>query len=106
KQEQEFLKSSTPISFDFSSQQSPPDLKSSASMDNPGAILASTVTSTAALGFVPVAIYFNLFQLLNKIGPVATASALTHASDEERTEEERTRAPLCKERVMHKLISY
>ncbi|RMZ90443.1 hypothetical protein DV736_g2318, partial [Chaetothyriales sp. CBS 134916] len=64
-------------------------------MSNPGAVLASTVTATAALAFVPVAIFFNLFQQLNRIGPVANAAALTEASDEERTEEEKEKAPLC-----------
>lgn len=87
-------------------------------MNSPGAVLASTVTAvsaprnpsiisclhgwsdygdaqTAALGFVPVAIHFNFFPLLNHIGPVATAEALTNASDKERSEDEKQKSPLC-----------
>ncbi|KEF59875.1 uncharacterized protein A1O9_04723 [Exophiala aquamarina CBS 119918] len=64
-------------------------------MDNPGAVLASTVTAPAALGFVPVAVHFNLFGLLNRIGPEATATQLTEASNAERSQEEKTTSPLC-----------
>ncbi|KIW84905.1 hypothetical protein Z517_00293 [Fonsecaea pedrosoi CBS 271.37] len=64
-------------------------------MSNPGAILASTVTSIAALGFVPVAIHFNFFPLLNRIGPIATAEELTKASDAERSDEDKRSSPLC-----------
>ncbi|KIX06275.1 uncharacterized protein Z518_04250 [Rhinocladiella mackenziei CBS 650.93] len=64
-------------------------------MSDPGAVLASTVTATAALGFVPVAIHFKFFPLINRIGPVATAEALTKASDEERSDEEKRTSPLC-----------
>ncbi|KAE8415050.1 S-adenosyl-L-methionine-dependent methyltransferase [Aspergillus pseudocaelatus] len=38
----------------------------------PGAALASTVTSVAALGFVPVAVHFNLFDTLARIEGPAT----------------------------------
>ncbi|KAH0837425.1 O-methyltransferase [Fonsecaea pedrosoi] len=64
-------------------------------MSNPGAILASTVTSIAALGFIPVAIHFNFFPLLNRIGPIATAEELTKASDAERSDEDKRSSPLC-----------
>ncbi|OAG34209.1 hypothetical protein AYO21_11654 [Fonsecaea monophora] len=65
-------------------------------MSNPGAILASTVTSIAALGFIPVAIHFNFFPLLNRIGPIATAEELTKASNAERSDEDKRSSPLCR----------
>ncbi|OQV05683.1 hypothetical protein CLAIMM_10376 [Cladophialophora immunda] len=64
-------------------------------MSEPGAVLASTVTPVAALGFVPVAIHFNFFPLLNQIGPIATAEELTKASDAERSDEDKQHSPLC-----------
>ncbi|KAB8226230.1 S-adenosyl-L-methionine-dependent methyltransferase [Aspergillus novoparasiticus] len=43
----------------------------------PGAALASTVTSVAALGFVPVAVHFDLFDTLAKIeGPASGEDVL------------------------------
>ncbi|KIX94742.1 uncharacterized protein Z520_09432 [Fonsecaea multimorphosa CBS 102226] len=63
-------------------------------MSEPGAVLASTVTGIAALGFVPVAIHFDFFPLLNRIGPIATAEELTKASDAERSDEDKQSSPL------------
>lgn len=51
---------------------------------------------SAAIGFIPVAIHFNFFLLLNRIGPVATAQELTNASDAERSDGEKQSSPLCK----------
>ncbi|OAP64284.1 hypothetical protein AYL99_00256 [Fonsecaea erecta] len=64
-------------------------------MSDPGAVLASTVTAIAALGFIPVAVHFNFFPLLNRIGPIATAEELTKASDAERSDEAKLFSPLC-----------
>ncbi|KAJ9292727.1 hypothetical protein DTO271G3_8541 [Paecilomyces variotii] len=61
----------------------------------PGAALASTVTSAAALGFVPVAIHFDLFGALVRIGRPATAEEILKACDEPRTEEQKRSSPLC-----------
>ncbi|KAL4792779.1 S-adenosyl-L-methionine-dependent methyltransferase [Aspergillus venezuelensis] len=41
-----------------------------------GALLAKTLTSSAALGFVPVAAHFNLFKLLADIGKPATGEEI------------------------------
>lgn len=49
----------------------------------------------AALGFIPVAIHFNFFPIINRIGPVASTEALTAASDQERSAEEKNESPLC-----------
>ncbi|KAL1965294.1 hypothetical protein VTN77DRAFT_5896 [Rasamsonia byssochlamydoides] len=61
----------------------------------PGVALAATVTSPAALGFVPVAIYFDLFATLVRIGKPATSEQITNAANERRSEEEKQKAPLC-----------
>ncbi|OCT49930.1 hypothetical protein CLCR_07802 [Cladophialophora carrionii] len=65
-------------------------------MVDAGARLASAVTGAAALGFVSVAIHFDLFPLMNRLGPVVTAQELTDASDAERSDEEKRSSPLCK----------
>ncbi|KAJ5761841.1 uncharacterized protein N7511_005223 [Penicillium nucicola] len=43
----------------------------------PGAALAATVTVPASLGFVPVAIHFDLFDILVTLGTSATAEEVT-----------------------------
>ncbi|KAJ9244202.1 hypothetical protein DTO169E5_1807 [Paecilomyces variotii] len=61
----------------------------------PGAALATTITLAAALGFVPVAIHFDLFGALVRIGRPATAEEILKACDEARTEEQKRSSPLC-----------
>ncbi len=48
------------------------------------------------MGFVPVAIHFDLFPTLVKIGTSATAEELMKACNEERNEESNRQSPLCK----------
>lgn len=62
-----------------------------------GAILASTVTVTASLSFIPVVVYFDLFSTLVKIGNPATSRQITDARNEERSHDEKEQAPLCNE---------
>ncbi|OJJ43678.1 hypothetical protein ASPZODRAFT_136139 [Penicilliopsis zonata CBS 506.65] len=50
----------------------------------PGPAIASVVTNAAALGFVPVAIYFDLFAILTGIGKPASARDLVEAWDKQR----------------------
>ncbi|KAI9848029.1 MAG: hypothetical protein M1837_001131 [Sclerophora amabilis] len=64
-------------------------------MDNAGATLAAAVTGAAALGFVPVAIHFDLFPILVEIGPSATAEELTEAYNEGRDGGLGRHSPLC-----------
>ncbi|EED15930.1 O-methyltransferase, putative [Talaromyces stipitatus ATCC 10500] len=59
------------------------------------AVLAQTVTVTASLSFIPVAVYFNLFSTLVKIGKAATSKQITDARNEERSVDEKEQAPLC-----------
>ncbi|KAH8689187.1 putative O-methyltransferase [Talaromyces proteolyticus] len=61
----------------------------------PGAVLASTVTAPAALGFVPVAIYFNLFSTLVEIGKLASSQEITDACNHRRSAQDKECAPLC-----------
>lgn len=78
-----------------------------------GAILASTTTvvcnfgdwmiikqislrlQTASLSFIPVAVYFDLFSILVKIGKPATSQQITDSRNEERSQVEKEQAPLC-----------
>ncbi|PCG98930.1 O-methyltransferase, family 2 [Penicillium occitanis (nom. inval.)] len=62
-----------------------------------GATLASTVTVTASLSFIPVAVYFDLFSTLVKIGKPATSQQITDFRNAERSQEEKEQAPLCYE---------
>ncbi|QKX53927.1 uncharacterized protein TRUGW13939_01007 [Talaromyces rugulosus] len=61
----------------------------------PGAVLAATVTSSAALGFVPVAIRFQFFTVLVQIAKSATSQQITDFCNELRTEQDKEVAPLC-----------
>lgn len=78
----------------------------------PGAVLAATVTSvsqdrrpcldvililfqSAALGFVPVAVRFQLFNALVQIAKPAASQQITDFCNELRTEQDKEVAPLC-----------
>jgi hypothetical protein len=50
---------------------------------------------TSALGMVPVAVFFELFPLLVRIGPTATAEQLRATSEAQRSDNEKIVAPLC-----------
>ncbi|KAJ6089300.1 hypothetical protein N7467_004516 [Penicillium canescens] len=52
-------------------------LSSPAPVAPPGAALAATLTVPASLGFVPVAIHFDLFEILVSLGSPATAEKVT-----------------------------
>ncbi|KAJ5348225.1 hypothetical protein MYU51_011013 [Penicillium brevicompactum] len=57
-------------------------LSSPAPVVPPGAALAATVTVPASLGFVPVAIHFDLFDILIEHGGPATADEVTKTCNE------------------------
>lgn len=57
-------------------------LSSPAPVVPPGAALAATVTVPASLGFVPVAIHFDLFDILVQHGGPATADEVTETCNE------------------------
>lgn len=48
-------------------------------MDSPGEILLSKITGAATLGFVPVAIHFELFETVAKLGTAVSASEVVEA---------------------------
>ncbi|KAJ5660736.1 uncharacterized protein N7484_000108 [Penicillium longicatenatum] len=54
----------------------------------PGAVLAATVTKSASLGFVPVAIHFDLFGTLVRNGGPASAEDVAKASNAARSKNE------------------
>ncbi|KAJ5937023.1 hypothetical protein N7466_003473 [Penicillium verhagenii] len=54
----------------------------------PGAVLAATITTPASLGFVPVAIHFDLFGILVRHGGPASAEEVANASNMARLENE------------------
>ncbi|KAJ5248628.1 hypothetical protein N7468_000079 [Penicillium chermesinum] len=55
---------------------------------SPGAVLAATVTKPASLGFVPVAIHFDLFGILVRHGGPATAEDIASTCNAARTKTE------------------
>ncbi|KAJ6016667.1 hypothetical protein N7451_000046 [Penicillium sp. IBT 35674x] len=63
-------------------------LSKSASTLPPGAVLAATVTKPASLGFVPVAIHFDLFGILVRHGGPASAEEAAKASNAARSKNE------------------
>ncbi|KAJ5533687.1 hypothetical protein N7494_010239 [Penicillium frequentans] len=63
-------------------------LSKSASTLPPGAVLAATVTKPASLGFVPVAIHFDLFGILVRHGGPASAQEAAKASNAARSKNE------------------
>ncbi|KAJ5587973.1 uncharacterized protein N7459_003738 [Penicillium hispanicum] len=54
----------------------------------PGAALAATVTVPASLGFVPVAIHFDLFGSLVRLGGNATSEQVANASNQAQSKDE------------------